>query len=72
MAGPTEAASWGNVLVQARALGVTGGSLPELRSLVRRGVHLTAYEPDEQEEAWARADEVVLASRAGTRTVLKT
>ena len=41
VAGPTEAASWGNVLVQARALGLVGGSLPELRSVVRRSVHLT-------------------------------
>jgi rhamnulokinase len=64
VAGPTEAASWGNVLVQARALGVTSGSLPELRSFVRRSVHLTRYEPDEQEATWERADEVVLASRA--------
>jgi rhamnulokinase len=64
VAGPTEAASWGNVLVQARALGLTGGSLPELRSFVRRSVHLTRYEPDEQEATWERADEVVLASRA--------
>jgi rhamnulokinase len=64
VAGPTEAASWGNALVQARALGVVGGSLPELRSFVRRSVHLTRYEPDEQEAAWERADEVVLASRA--------
>ena len=64
VAGPTEAASWGNALVQARTLGLTGGSLPELRSFVRRSVHLTRYEPDEQEAAWERADEVVLASRA--------
>ncbi len=65
VAGPTEAASWGNVLVQARALGVTGGSLPELRAAVRRGVRLVTYQPDEQEKVWARAGEVVLASRAG-------
>ena len=64
VAGPTEAASWGNVLVQARILGLVGRSLPELRSLVRRSVRLTRYEPDEQEAAWERADEVVLASRA--------
>ena len=64
VAGPTEAASWGNVLVQARALGVAGGSLPELRSLVRRGVSLARYSPDGQEAAWARADEIVLSSRA--------
>jgi rhamnulokinase len=64
VAGPAEAASWGNVLVQARALGVAGASLPELRSLVRRGTRLMAYEPDE-EEAWERADDIVLGSRAG-------
>jgi rhamnulokinase len=65
VAGPTEAASWGNVLVQARALGVAGASLPELRSLVRRGTRLDRYQPDEQEEAWERADDIVLAGRAG-------
>ena len=27
-------------------------------------LHLTRYEPDEQEAAWECADEVVLASRA--------
>jgi rhamnulokinase len=65
VAGPTEAASWGNVLVQARALGVAGGSLAELRSYVRRGTRLVGYQPDEEEEAWERADGIVLASRAG-------
>jgi rhamnulokinase len=64
VAGPTEAASWGNVLVQARALGVTGGSLPELRSLIRRGVQLVSYTPAEAEADWARADEIVRAGRA--------
>jgi rhamnulokinase len=63
VAGPVEAASWGNVLVQARALGAAGASLPELRSLVRRGTRLDRYQPDEQEEAWARADDIVLARR---------
>jgi rhamnulokinase len=65
VAGPTEAACWGNVLVQARALGVIGGSLPELRSLIRRGVQLVSYTPAGPESDWARADEIVLASRAG-------
>ena len=64
IAGPTEAASWGNVLVQARALGVTGGSLPELRSLVRHGTRLDRYQPAGQEAAWERADEIVLAGRS--------
>jgi rhamnulokinase len=63
VAGPTEAASWGNVLVQARALGAAGGSLPELRSLVRRGVSLARYSPDGKEAAWAQAGEIVLSSR---------
>ena len=67
VAGPTEAASWGNVLVQARALGVAGGSLPELRSLVRHGTRLARYQPAGQEAAWARADEIVLASQAAPR-----
>jgi rhamnulokinase len=43
---------------------IPGGSLAELRSFVRRSVHLTRYEPDEQEAAWERADGVVLASPA--------
>jgi rhamnulokinase len=63
VAGPTEAASWGNVLVQARALGAAGGSLPELRSLVRRGVSLARYSPDGKETVWARAGDIVLSSR---------
>lgn len=64
VAGPTEAACWGNVLVQARALGAAGRSLPELRSLVRQGVRLTRYQPSDADQAWERADEIVLASRS--------
>jgi rhamnulokinase len=63
VAGPVEGASWGNVLVQARALGVVGGSLPELRSIIRRAVTLTTYMPHDDEARWQRADAVVLASR---------
>ena len=64
VAGPAEAACWGNVLVQARALGAAGRSLPELRSLVRQGVQLTRYQPSDADQAWQRADEIVLASRS--------
>ena len=64
VAGPTEAASWGNVLIQARALGAAGSSLPELRSLVRRGVRLTRYQPQDRDQAWEHADEIVLSCRA--------
>jgi rhamnulokinase len=63
VAGPTEAASWGNVLVQARALGAASGSLAELRTLIPQDSHVTRYEPSGQAQAWARADEIVLASR---------
>jgi rhamnulokinase len=63
VAGPVEAACWGNALIQARALGAAGRSLPELRSLVRNAVRLTSYQPGGAEAAWARADEIVLASR---------
>jgi rhamnulokinase len=64
VAGPVEAASWGNTLIQARALGAAGGSLPELRSLVRRGVRLVSYQPAGAGQAWDRADEIVLGSRS--------
>jgi rhamnulokinase len=64
VAGPVEAACWGNTLIQARALGAAGGSLPELRSLVRRAVRLTSYRPGGVGQAWDRADEIVLASRS--------
>jgi rhamnulokinase len=64
VAGPVEAACWGNTLIQARALGVAGWSLPELRSLVRRGAHLVDYRPAGADQGWERADEIVLASRS--------
>lgn len=56
VAGPTEAASWGNVLVQARAMGAASGSLPELRSLVLRSTHPTRYLPQDRDGAWDGAD----------------
>jgi rhamnulokinase len=45
VAGPVEATSLGNVLVQARAGGTLTGDLDELRSLVRRTQRLTTYQP---------------------------
>jgi rhamnulokinase len=64
VAGPVEAACWGNVLTQARALGAAGGSLTELRSLARSAVRLTGYQPEGPDQAWDRAEEIVLASRS--------
>ncbi|MFF3436741.1 rhamnulokinase family protein [Streptosporangium sp. NPDC002721] len=45
VAGPVEATSIGNVLVQARADGVVSGTLTDLRALIRRTQHLERYEP---------------------------
>ena len=45
VAGPKEAAALGNVLVQARALGVEMPTLTEMRALVRATQTLTRYEP---------------------------
>ncbi len=45
VAGPKEAAALGNVLVQARALGVEMPTLTEMRALVRETQPLTRYEP---------------------------
>ena len=45
VAGPKEAAALGNVLVQARALGVPFGGLAQMRALLRRTQTLTRYEP---------------------------
>ena len=64
VAGPVEAACWGNTLIQARALGAAARSRPGLRSLVRQAVRLTEYQPAGAEQTWQRAEEIVLASRS--------
>lgn len=45
IAGPVEAAALGNLLVQARAAGVLGASLAEMRELVARTQQLRRFEP---------------------------
>lgn len=45
IAGPVEATALGNVLVQARAVGVVAGDLAALRSVVRASTTLRRYEP---------------------------
>lgn len=44
VAGPSEATAIGNVMVQARALGVAG-SLPEMRDYIRRSVEVREFRP---------------------------
>jgi rhamnulokinase len=45
LAGPVEATAIGNVLVQARAAGVVGPTLAELRALVARTHDLARFAP---------------------------
>ncbi|WP_433385667.1 rhamnulokinase [Micromonospora sp. KLBMP9576] len=56
LAGPVEATALGNVLVQARALGVVGGDLPALRAVLRGTQRIVRYEPRGAETAWRAAD----------------
>ncbi|MBM7805156.1 rhamnulokinase [Geodermatophilus bullaregiensis] len=56
LAGPVEAAALGNVLVQARGLGVLSGGLPELRALLTRTQDAQLYLPRAgTEAAWDAA-----------------
>ncbi|MFI6581252.1 rhamnulokinase family protein [Embleya sp. NPDC050493] len=55
VAGPTEAAALGNLLVQARAAGSVTGSLADLRRLLRETQPLRRYEPRGDTGVWARA-----------------
>jgi rhamnulokinase len=45
LAGPVEATAIGNVLVQARAVGLVSGELANLRALVARTFAPTEYSP---------------------------
>lgn len=61
VAGPTEAAALGNVLVQARAAGVVSEDLHDLRALLRDTQPLRHYDPASSRAAWDEA-----ACRLGT------
>ena len=56
VAGPTEAAALGNVLVQARALGEDLPDLASMSDLLRRTQALTGYEPG-RTSGWDAAEE---------------
>ncbi|MDJ1136303.1 rhamnulokinase [Streptomyces iconiensis] len=55
VAGPVEAAAYGNVLVQARTAGAVSGGLPSLRRLVRDSLRLRQYAPRGDQASWALA-----------------
>nr|WP_307808110.1 rhamnulokinase family protein [Streptomyces oryzae] len=55
VAGPVEAAAYGNVLVQARTAGAVSGPLSALRGLVRSSVRLRQYAPTGDHSLWEQA-----------------
>jgi len=55
IAGPAEATCFGNVLVQARALGAAPGDLAGMRALIRIAQPLRAFSPAGDGAAWAAA-----------------
>jgi rhamnulokinase len=55
MAGPVEATAFGNVLVQARALGAAPGDLAGMRALLRSSQPLRSFSPAGDAAAWAAA-----------------
>jgi len=56
IAGPAEATALGNVLVQARALGVAPGDLAGMRALIRSTQPLRSFAPARDgTRAWAQA-----------------
>lgn len=56
VAGPVEAAAYGNALVQARTLGALHGGLAELRAVLRAATPLTRYEPRDDGASWHAAE----------------
>jgi rhamnulokinase len=56
LAGPVEATALGNVLVQARSLGVALPDLASMRDLVRRTHGVRRYEPSGPDRDWDEAE----------------
>ncbi len=63
VAGPVEATATGNVLVQARALGLDLPDLVAMRALVRDALPVTHHEPGGDASWWASAEARVAAGR---------
>jgi rhamnulokinase len=59
VAGPTEAASWGNMLSQARTLRVVGDHLADTRAVIRQNEQPVVYPAAGDEREWAHADRLV-------------
>ena len=71
LAGPAEAAALGNVLVQARTLGVDVPDLAAMRALVRRTHELGRFEPRTGAGDWDAAEARLLATTRSTPVSLR-
>jgi rhamnulokinase len=58
VAGPTEAAAWGNARVQASALGALTGTWPT-RAAIARAEPTTAYAVRGDDKPWQRTDAII-------------
>ncbi len=56
VAGPVEAAAYGNALVQARAIGAVDG---DLRAVLRASVSTTEYTPSGDPAVWDAAERLI-------------
>jgi rhamnulokinase len=66
LAGPVEATALGNVLVQARALGIDLPDLPAMRALLRSTQDLVRYDPaTDAHERWEKAAQSLGGVTAG-------
>jgi rhamnulokinase len=68
VAGPKEAAALGNVLVQARALGLPLHTLADMRALVRRTQDLKRYEPVASDD-WDELESRLTSAHSGAAGV---
>jgi rhamnulokinase len=59
VAGPGEAASWGNAIFQARTLGIIDNSLAHGRALIRECETLREYRPTGHDRTWTHSAEMV-------------
>jgi rhamnulokinase len=65
VAGPAEAAAVGNILIQARSLGLAPSGLADLRGLVRRSQSLQVYLPSGGQRPWQDAARRIAPDSAG-------
>jgi rhamnulokinase len=62
IAGPTEAASWGNAMFQARALGAGSADLADARAIIAASEHPAHYHPQATERVWQQAEDRLASS----------